>query len=73
MARTEDPRIFPDIGILASSDPVAADKAAIDILLKATGCDKLKEGYPDIDWSRQLTYASEIGLGSLEYELINIE
>ncbi|MFH1753719.1 MAG: DUF362 domain-containing protein [Candidatus Omnitrophota bacterium] len=68
----DDPRIIEDIGILASSDPVAIDKATTDILIKKAECDRLKEGYPETDWRIQLEYASSIGLGSLDYELITI-
>lgn len=68
----DDPRIIPDIGILASTDLVAIDKATTDILLKTANCDKLKEGYPEIDWNVQLDYASKIGLGNLDYELMTI-
>lgn len=68
----DDPRIVDDIGILASSDPVAIDKATIDILIKRAKCDKLKEVYPETDWNIQLCYASSIGLGNLEYDLITI-
>jgi len=61
-----------DIGILASSDPVAIDAATIDLLLKAGGCDRLKEGYPEIDPKIQLEHASKIGLGNMKYELVAI-
>ncbi len=69
----DDPRIVPDIGILASSDPVAIDKATTDILIKKTGCDRLKDGYPNIDWRIQLDYAEKIGLGNLDYELVVLD
>lgn len=71
MAKSE-PAIQPDIGILASEDPVAIDKASTDLLIKEARCDKLKYGYPNIDWKIQMDYAAEIGLGNLEYELIKI-
>jgi len=65
----DDPRIVPDIGILASNDPVAIDRATADLLIKTAGCDKLKEVHPETDWNIQLDYASRAGLGSVEYEL----
>lgn len=68
----DDPAIQPDIGILASKDPVAIDKAATDLLIKDARCDKLKDGYPNIDWKIQIDYAAEIGLGTLDYDLIEI-
>ncbi len=68
MARGEAP-IVDDIGILASSDPVAVDQASADLILKAAGGrDVFRRGY-DIDWSIQLKYARTIGLGSTRYAL----
>lgn len=72
MAKDEDPRIVPDIGILASSDPVAIDRAARDLLINETKCDRLKGGYPKIDWNIQIDYASKIGVGNLDYQLIKV-
>ncbi len=68
----DDPSIVGDIGILASSDPVAIDKASIDLVLSASLKDPFKEGYPQADWSVQLNYASRMGLGSQEYDLVEI-
>jgi uncharacterized Fe-S center protein len=69
-----DPPIVPDIGILASFDPVAIDQASVDLVNKTQGriegTDKFKALYPDVDWSIQLRYAEEIELGSRKYELI---
>jgi hypothetical protein len=61
-----------DIGILASTDPVAVEKAAVDIITEYTGKDYFKKAWPSIDYTTQLTYAEEIGLGSMDYELIDI-
>ncbi|MBL7069467.1 MAG: DUF362 domain-containing protein [Candidatus Omnitrophica bacterium] len=72
MAKENDPSIVSDIGILASKDPVSIDKATIDLLNNLGNCDRLKDGYPNIDWNIQVNYAAKIGLGSLDYELINI-
>lgn len=65
----DDPRIVKDIGILASSDPVAIDKASVDMVLEAAGNDIFKAGYPETDWSAQLKYAAALGLGTLDYSL----
>jgi uncharacterized Fe-S center protein len=77
--------IVPDIGILASKDPVAIDAASYDLVneqagnlnssLKSNhgkGEDKFKGLYSNIDATRQFTYGEEIGLGLKEYELIKI-
>lgn len=63
------PRIVPDLGILASEDPVSIDKASADLLNEFNEKDVFKNGYPDIDWAVQLKHASRIGLGSLSYKL----
>ncbi|HOQ10664.1 MAG TPA: DUF362 domain-containing protein [Syntrophomonadaceae bacterium] len=73
--------IVADIGILASTDPVALDKACVDLVNSrpaqmgsvieglAAGQDKFKAVHPNIDWKYQLIHAQKIGLGTMEYEL----
>lgn len=68
----DQPEIVEDIGILASLDPVAADKASADLVVKKAKKDILRAGY-DLDWSIQLKHGAKIGLGSLDYELIEID
>ena len=68
----DNPRIAPDVGILASSDPVSIDKASFDLVNKASGKDIFKATHPDQDGIKQLKYAQEIGLGNLDYELIEL-
>jgi len=68
----DDPRISPDIGIFASVDPVSIDKACFDAIKQACGKDIFKEAWPERDSSRQLEYAQKIGIGNLDYELINL-
>jgi uncharacterized Fe-S center protein len=63
------PSIIEDIGILASTDPLALDKASVDLVLERAGRDIFRRGY-DIDWSIQLRHGQRIGLGSLDYELV---
>lgn len=65
----DDPRIVSDVGILASFDPVSIDKASWDLINQASGRDIFKEVWPNRDGFRQLHYASQLGLGSLDYEL----
>ncbi len=64
--------IARDVGIAASLDPVALDKASADMLVKAAGRDVLRAGY-DLDWSLQLKHGAKIGLGSLDYELVELK
>jgi len=61
--------LMPDIGILASQDPVAIDQASIDLVTKHTGHDILKEK-TGMDGRRQIEYAEKLGLGSRKYKLI---
>lgn len=68
----ENPRIAPDVGILASLDPVSIDKASFDLINKACGKDIFRAVHPDQDGMKQLVYAEKLGLGSLDYELIEL-
>ena len=68
----KNPKIAPDVGILASFDPVAIDKAGLDLVNKVSGKDLFKEVHPDHNALKQLEYAQELGLGSMDYELINL-
>ncbi|MFN3966775.1 MAG: DUF362 domain-containing protein [Endomicrobiia bacterium] len=69
---TKEGPLIEDIGIVVSSDPVAVDKASVDLVNKKYGRDFFKEIWPEIDWSVQLEYAEKLGLGSRNYELVEI-
>ena len=62
-----------DIGILASSDPVAIDQAAIDLCFAAEGSESLKQRVERQNGLHTLEHGEEIGLGSRAYNLINIQ
>ncbi len=62
-----------DIGILASTDPVAIDQAAIDLCFAAEGSESLRQRVERQDGLHTLEHAEEIGLGSRTYELVNID
>ncbi len=66
------PAIVEDIGILSSLDPVAIDMASVDLVLRHAGKDVFRKSY-DVDWSIQLKLGAAIGLGSLEYDLSEIQ
>ena len=81
-----DAPIVRDLGILASTDPVAIDQASVDMVNrqvglegsrleshKAAGEDKFRGLYPKIDWGVQLEYAEKLGLGSRAYELVQVK
>ncbi len=68
----DDPRIVPDIGIFASLDPVSVDKACYDACFNSSGKDIFSVVHPGRDGSKQLKYAHKLGLGDLDYELIEL-
>jgi len=45
----DDPRVSPDIGMLAADDPVSIDKASFDLVVKACGRDIFEELHPHRD------------------------
>ena len=98
-----DVALVPDLGMMASFDPVALDQACADLVNKApvingwkpapgysyaggecscghdhshahanTPDELFKFIHPDTDWESGLQYAQEIGLGSREYELVEV-
>ena len=79
-----DAPIVPDIGVLASTDIVAIDQAAYDLVVQASGlagtrgagmgagADKFKE-ISGVDGTRAMEYAEERGVGTRAYELKTVE
>jgi len=67
----EEPDIH-DIGILASTDPVALDQACINLIRQAEGNEKLLNRIEDRQGLHTLEHAAKIGLGSRDYQLIDI-
>jgi uncharacterized Fe-S center protein len=80
-----DAAVVPDIGIFASFDPVALDKACIDAVNAAPGIptsvwgdrdhihnDHFTDIHPTTDWRSQISHAEKIGLGSGTYELLTV-
>ncbi len=64
--------VVPDIGILASSDPVAIDEASVNLVNEAGKRDVFRQLYPGTDWEFQLNYAQKLGIGSRNYELVKV-
>ncbi len=62
-----------DIGILASTDPVAIDQASIDLCFAAEGSESLQQRVERQNGLHTLEHAEEIGLGSRSYDLVNID
>ena len=85
-----DAAIVPDLGMLASFDPVALDKACADLVIKAPilhsgnrlsethehddlcGHDKFHLMHPNTNWLAGLEHAEKIGLGTMNYEIIQV-
>lgn len=61
-----------DIGILASTDPVALDQACIDLVYAAKGSESLIGRIKDLNGLHTLAHAEKIGLGCRTYKLVNI-
>lgn len=81
-----DAPIVRDIGVLASLDPVAIDKACYDLINSEMplpnsrvskdikpGQDKFKHMHKNVNASYIFSYAEEIGLGTKEYDLIEVK
>lgn len=68
----ENPVIHKNIGIFASHDPVAVDKACYDVALTTYGKDVFKEMWPEQNALDQLNHAEKIGMGTQKYELITV-
>jgi len=77
------PPLTPDIGVLASTDPVALDSACLDLVTQApdgpdspvkagAGQNKFRAFRPDSQGELQLEIAEELGLGSRSYKLLEI-
>lgn len=72
-SNAEEP-CMKDIGILASLDPVAIDKACLDLVYNSSdpGKDKLIERIESLHGTYITSFSNKLGIGSLEYELIEI-
>ena len=82
-----DMPIATNVGILASFDPVALDRASVDLVNQAPilpgnilddrgyqeGMDKFDLLHPDTNWRAVLNYAEQIGVGTQDYELIEMK
>lgn len=77
--------IVPDVGMFASFDPVALDRACVDAVnrqpviagsqldrMPHVHRDHFMDSAPETDWRTCLEHAQKIGIGTQEYELIEI-
>jgi uncharacterized Fe-S center protein len=80
-----DAPVVPDVGFLASRDPVAIDAASFDLVNRQPGLresaltinrgegeDKFRGLRERTDGYRQIRYAEEIGLGTRAYRLVEL-
>ena len=82
--RYSDSPVVPDIGVLASRDPVALDQASLDLVAgapalvgsKAEGAmpgeDKFVRSHPGTDPEVLVSRSEDLGLGTRKYSLIKI-
>ena len=83
-----DAPIIPDVGILASADPVALDKACVDLVLKQPVIpgshlhdlcgkerpeDLLQCSQPGTRWQAHFEHSERMGLGNGGYELVKVD
>ncbi len=70
-----EPVVTPNIGIIGSVDILAVDKASVDLVysLKEEDRKALVERIESRKGLRQLSYMKELGMGSDEYELIDLD
>lgn len=81
-----DVPVVPDIGMFASFDPVALDMACAEAVLKApvmagsildevehTHGDHFTDIAPNTAWKTQLIHGEKIGIGTMQYELVEVK
>lgn len=80
-----DASVVPNIGIAVSDDPVAIDKASVDLINNSIGLpgtageglgvgeDKFRKIHKEIDWSIQIKHGEHLGLGTTHYDLIHVD
>ncbi|MCD7837382.1 MAG: DUF362 domain-containing protein [Clostridiales bacterium] len=69
------PVVTPNVGIVASTDILAADQASVDMVyaMKSHQHKDLVERMESRHGLRQLTYMKELGMGNDRYQLIDID
>lgn len=79
--------LIPDVGVMASYDPVAIDKASVDLINSMPGYnprdektieyippgqDKLRIFYPEIPWWIIVEECERLGIGQQKYKLVKL-
>ncbi len=78
--------IVPDVGMFASFDPVAIDRACADAvnmqpavkgsILEKNGhlhCDHFADVSPETNWISALEHAEKLGIGTMDYEIVAVK
>lgn len=70
-----EPPVARDVGILASTDLVAVDKASVDLVYRLPEHEghALKERIESREGLHQLAYMKQLGMGNDAYELIDVD
>jgi uncharacterized Fe-S center protein len=63
---------YPNVGILASDDLIAVETATADLSLQRYGRDIWLTWWPDSSYQTQFEYGEKIGLGTRQYELVEL-
>jgi uncharacterized Fe-S center protein len=69
----DQPKSIPDIGLLVSRDPVAIDKATFDLIGRVNEPGQVKKTFQNLNPLIQIEHAVKIGMGQLEYELVEVK
>jgi len=65
--------VLPDVGVLASQDPVAVDQACLDLVRRRHGRDLDEVSYPGVSRRVQISHGEAIGLGQRRYALQTLD
>ncbi len=67
------PPLLPDIGILASHDPVALDLAVLQLVQQRAGRTLESLSYPQLDAMPQIRHGVAMGLGEDQVDLVTLD
>ena len=65
--------IIPNVGMLASFDPVALDQACVDLIYISEGSESMIRRIEGVGGEDTLEHGEEIGLGNRAYNLVIID
>ncbi|MGV8120741.1 MAG: pentapeptide repeat-containing protein [Candidatus Xenobiia bacterium LiM19] len=68
----EPEKLMPDLGIIASTDPVAIDKATLDLTERLCGKSLACMAFENVNPLVQIEHGARIGLGNPDYEIVKL-